>query len=397
MQSFWRACLALMLVLASPIGSALANVFPIRPITFVDSPTYSMTATGTITTAGNTATITGWDVSLTTSSALARYTPATTVNLSYGDVRSDGARILVRTSPDGYQDGGIIYFRSPNPQQDVGVAVADFTGYNATGGQAMYMAGAVFDFLPLNQPNNVEYIAATRTSGNVYRLVPLSFYGGVTVSGTITTDGTVGSLIGHIVSWDISVGEVTEDAFRTGNSTVMANFVQFDQAQHGLTVTNPDGYLTLSKGHLGGHIYALTLADFSSTAPAGGWAGYFHGAFELVTIDLNAPNGPWLVTGLSPSSVEDAPILSLGQPWPNPTSGEVNIRLDIARSGEQTARVLDASGRVVATLLHGRLDAGSQLLRWDGRDDAGRLAPSGVYFLDLAGAGTPSRRITLTR
>ena len=277
-----------------------------------------MIATGTITTAGSTNTITDWNATVATRSLLARYTPSNTANMSYGDITCDGTHLMVGTSPDGFQDGGQLFFRSPNPQLDLGVAVADFTGLNVNGGQAMYMAGGAFDFLALNQPNNVHYVAATRSSGNVYNLVPLAFFG-ATVSGTITTDGTTGPLApNNIVSWDITVDELTEDAFTSANSTLVANLVDLDLAGTALTVMNPDGYLTFRKGNMGGHPHALTLADFSAQAPPGGQAGYYLGAFSVTIIDLNAPLGPWVVTDPNITAVVDAaPAVSrLGRPGP---------------------------------------------------------------------------------
>jgi flagellar hook assembly protein FlgD len=49
--------------------------------------------------------------------------------------------------------------------------------------------------------------------------------------------------------------------------------------------------------------------------------------------------------------------------------------------------VFDLSGRLVRTLRQGRLEAGTQNIAWDGRDDDGRPAAGGIYFVRLrAGA-----------
>ena len=42
---------------------------------------------------------------------------------------------------------------------------------------------------------------------------------------------------------------------------------------------------------------------------------------------------------------------------------------------------LEGGGRLVRSLHRGRLGRGETLLRWDGRDDAGRRTAAGVYFL----------------
>ncbi|RPI82822.1 MAG: hypothetical protein EHM42_09055, partial [Planctomycetaceae bacterium] len=179
-----------LLVLASPLT---AGVFSIRPIEFINGPTYSRIATGTISTVGNTSVIDDWNLTVTTSERLARYTPANTVkNSSMVSVSSDGQRLTVATSPDpSNEDGGFLGFRSPNPFLDVGTVLADFTGFNVNGGQAMFMYGPAFDFLDLNQPSASDYLAAeaTASGANVFDLVPLAFANGVTLSGTIQTDG----------------------------------------------------------------------------------------------------------------------------------------------------------------------------------------------------------------
>jgi flagellar hook assembly protein FlgD len=60
--------------------------------------------------------------------------------------------------------------------------------------------------------------------------------------------------------------------------------------------------------------------------------------------------------------------------------------------------VLDLSGRHVRALAPRRFEAGAAELTWDGRDDLGRSAPAGVYWLRVSGdAGDASRRVVLLR
>lgn len=287
------------LVLAGIASFADAAILSIRPIHFVDSPGYSMTATGWLDVDLTTSVISSWDLKVTTIERLAHYSKSNTRLLSASGVHSDGSQLTVDTSPDGVDDGGSLFFRSPNPFQDVGALVADFTGSNVSGGQAMYMNGGAFDFLDLNQPNGTQYTVANSPSGSVFDLVPLSFAGGATMTGTITTDGTTGLLApGNILNWDIYVDQVTEDIFDSSNSRLFSNLAAMNADQTALTVTNPDGYLTFSKGALGGRLYALQLADF--TGQRGGQAGYFQGRLGITTLDLHAARGPWFVTGSDP-------------------------------------------------------------------------------------------------
>jgi len=41
----------------------------------------------------------------------------------------------------------------------------------------------------------------------------------------------------------------------------------------------------------------------------------------------------------------------------------------------------------VRELLRGERPAGEHHVRWDGRDDGGRAAPDGIYFVTLSAAG----------
>jgi len=69
--------------------------------------------------------------------------------------------------------------------------------------------------------------------------------------------------------------------------------------------------------------------------------------------------------------------------FPNPFNPKTRVRFQLAEPGEITLSVLDADGRRVKTLAEGYWDAGTHELSWKGRDDAGRPAASGVYFLQL--------------
>ncbi len=69
---------------------------------------------------------------------------------------------------------------------------------------------------------------------------------------------------------------------------------------------------------------------------------------------------------------------------PNPFNPKTTIRFALPDARAVDLRVYDASGRLVRTLLDGETrPAGRQGAEWDGRDGAGRTAPSGVYFYRL--------------
>jgi hypothetical protein len=90
--------------------------------------------------------------------------------------------------------------------------------------------------------------------------------------------------------------------------------------------------------------------------------------------------------------------LVLDQPRPNPFNPEVSVRFTVDADGPVTLRVVDASGRLVTTLVDGYLGAGSYTQSWDGRDASGTAMASGVYLFELrAGALTETRKAVLAK
>lgn len=67
----------------------------------------------------------------------------------------------------------------------------------------------------------------------------------------------------------------------------------------------------------------------------------------------------------------------------NPSPGATQIRYVLAQRGEAALVVFDSRGRKVRVLATGFQEPGEYSLSWDGRDDALRTVPPGVYFLRL--------------
>jgi len=75
---------------------------------------------------------------------------------------------------------------------------------------------------------------------------------------------------------------------------------------------------------------------------------------------------------------------------PNPFNPATDIKFSLPRSANVNLSVYDVSGRLVRTLLTGKLVAGTHSERWDGRDEAGLNVASGIYFARLQVAGETS-------
>ncbi len=70
--------------------------------------------------------------------------------------------------------------------------------------------------------------------------------------------------------------------------------------------------------------------------------------------------------------------------FPNPFNPQTRVVFDVARPGWVNVAVYDAGGRLVRTLCAESLPAGSYTRVWDGRDERGRAAASGVYYARLS-------------
>jgi hypothetical protein len=83
---------------------------------------------------------------------------------------------------------------------------------------------------------------------------------------------------------------------------------------------------------------------------------------------------------------------------PNPFRETARVSFSLPRAETASLSVLDLQGRRVRTLRAGVLASGPHGVTWDGRDEAGARAPSGLYFLRLeAGGETLVRRLARLR
>ncbi len=86
--------------------------------------------------------------------------------------------------------------------------------------------------------------------------------------------------------------------------------------------------------------------------------------------------------GVAVSDPSQAPAAELNLlACPNPFSGEVGLTLELARPGSVTLKIYNLRGELVRALFEGPAPKGTQQHVWDGRDDAGRNCPAGLYLL----------------
>ena len=130
----------------------------------------------------------------------------------------------------------------------------------------------------------------------------------------------------------------------------------------------------------------LGVADCSPCLPENNYCGVLMGNHgeECTLTAVGAPAPPGV---------------ALEANYPNPFNPSTTIPFRLEAPTAVTLGIHDVSGRLVRVLAEGSIfPAGSHELRWDGRDGAGRPAPSGVYFYRLeTPAGATARPMLLVK
>jgi hypothetical protein len=90
--------------------------------------------------------------------------------------------------------------------------------------------------------------------------------------------------------------------------------------------------------------------------------------------------------------------ISLNLSGTNPSQGPVSLEFMLPAPGRARLAVYNLSGQLVRVLVEGERQAGRQTAVWDGRDDGGRRAASGVYLVNLEWNGrTATIRVECVR
>ncbi len=74
---------------------------------------------------------------------------------------------------------------------------------------------------------------------------------------------------------------------------------------------------------------------------------------------------------------------ALSQNYPNPFNASTQISFALPSAGRATLELFNLLGQKVNMLVDEYLNAGTKIVNWDGRDDRGVPAPSGIYFYQL--------------
>jgi hypothetical protein len=213
----------------------------------------------------------------------------------------------------------------------------------------------------------------------------ISAYGGdvnaIVVSGASVFTGT--PLGGIYVSRDsaktwLRAGliDTCVTSFTASGRTVLAGTLGA-----GVVLSNDSGATWTGTGLPSTDVLSLAVSGTNTFAGTGGQGVWMRPTSQLT------------VTGTGPSGMSGPAVFSLRQNYPNPFNPSTTITYQVPSAGHVMLSVYDLLGRVVATLVDERKEAGSYAVRFDGR-----ALSSGVYIYRLtAGQYIQTRKMVLTK
>ncbi len=119
------------------------------------------------------------------------------------------------------------------------------------------------------------------------------------------------------------------------------------------------------------------------------------GTVELTEASFASYNGEVLTTRLISNSTPSQ--FELSQNYPNPFNPTTTIELSLPNPSEWRLTIFNVTGQVVRRL-SGYSEAGTTSIDWDGYNDAGQPATSGIYFYRAeAGSFSATRKMILLK
>jgi hypothetical protein len=144
------------------------------------------------------------------------------------------------------------------------------------------------------------------------------------------------------------------------------------------------------------YVHGTTGTDWNDTV-AEGWKYYYKvAAVDMADNESDPTDGTATGAGAGGSGVPRR--VTLEQNVPNPFNPSTSIKIGLPADARVELSIYDSGGRLVRTLVDGRLAAGFRSVTWDGTDDTGTRVSSGVYFYRLeVGGETITRKMVLLK
>jgi hypothetical protein len=254
-------------------------------------------------------------------------------------------------------------------------------------------AGTTLTYTLANAP-----AGATMTSGGVFAFTPTAASPRLSVITAVVSDGfltdtakatvTVNHKPVYITKTPADFATASQNnivAFTARAKDVDGGVLQYTWKVNGAIVKGPGTDST----------YSVRFTDAHGTVKK------VMAIFKTAAGLADSTSAVWnfTITGIEKDPYGIPTEFALGQNYPNPFNPTTTIRFDLPKESPVTMEIYNVLGVRVRTLLAGEtVNAGRHTMMWDGRDDNGSVAPSGVYLYRInANDFHASKKMTLVK
>jgi len=189
------------------------------------------------------------------------------------------------------------------------------------------------------------------------------------------------------------INEVTLKVLNNCNSDIEAIqvVVEEEDLPEGLTISSTPQHINVSaksKSEVG----LLLLMKVTEQA--------MPGIFKIPLLLKDEANHSWKYTVTAELKLNKPDRYDLSQNYPNPFNTNTQIKYALANDQEQQTKLIifDLLGKQTKMLVNKKQPAGFYQVNWDGKDDAGALVASGIYFYKLSsGSFVNIRKLTVLK
>lgn len=240
---------------------------------------------------------------------------------------------------------------------------------------AVYPTGTAINFsrqfptgyIPIGIPASVHVTLTNNEGGYLSGL----YYSEQYPSWLSVQAGTV-RINGQVATFTYEYGDVLVTGKRSHR------WVIDDPAAGGRADLGPGDVLTIDYTIRATQVYAMQ-------ANGDGWFGKLAENGEEIIVNGWDAVSP-IVRFVQNTDVAPLAAGALLEPaYPNPFNPSTTLEFENAAEGELRLIIVDSAGRRQRELAAARFAAGQHSVVWDGRDDAGRPLPSGLYLAQLIG------------
>ncbi|KQC07886.1 MAG: hypothetical protein APR54_00635 [Candidatus Cloacimonas sp. SDB] len=176
---------------------------------------------------------------------------------------------------------------------------------------------------------------------------------------------------------EVDINESVSDSFTVYNLGIDSLYIV------NIDCDNPDFTFENTGFALGYNQSENIIVNFSPTS-----LGQIEAVLSVISNDPDEPVVYITLRGFGTLGVESdddvVPLVTeLRGNFPNPFNPKTLIEFALASSGPTELEIYNIKGEKICSLLNTFLDSGIYRIEWDGRDNSGRVAASGIYFYRL--------------